>query len=531
MRLSFISPIFEFYLLKNIKACYGFNIQNNKLIAKIQESNNFNRIESNKFINLASKNQYNTTQTITSIILPGFGIKPQLYETLCENIQKELYNKNIASNIYIAKFTGNILHNLEAEDIVKKILKNKKYNEENTFIIGHSQGAYNAIDISQKYNTSLIQLAGTFNSKLTFPFPIKSLSNYNYMLPILVLLFERDEYVYCSDTVLDCADLINFGNNRRIVITIPFLSHLSGIEEKYENIYKNVKLTPEHMKNTKILYSNIISKKISTFIHYISTDSIESYNKISKEVGDTSFKFSNFIYEASVPALNIGQWSEDKQRSMIGIIDNESYKINSINHSIPSNIMYSLIYTAFPNLRFMIDLNMLLPSFVFNHPELHITKTKDKNLKGEYLINKNINIHVYNPLKNPINTFSKSITTRENWVKLKTINNNLKIDAQILNQNTFNEAFYTLSEDERNIYILTGKKMVFESDILIPLVPGCSLIWILTPLYINLKEDKIVIKSPVLRTNHGDGTYDSRFNAKLISIAQVLEWVLVKAFL
>jgi len=42
--------------------------------------------------------------------------------------------------------------------------------------------------------------------------------------------------------------------------------------------------------------------------------------------------------------------------------------------------------------------------------------------------------------------------------------------------------------------------------------------------------DEMIVRSPVLKTKPGRGEYDSKFNAKLLSKGQALEWIICKSF-
>ncbi|KAG5187500.1 hypothetical protein JKP88DRAFT_244000 [Tribonema minus] len=230
--------------------------------------------------------------------------------------------------------------------------------------------------------------------------------------------------------------------------------------------------------------------------------------QLSQHVEETDARFTPFIQEQRT--ASIGAWCTRRQDDV-----SPSPPRYAVVHSPESHFLTTIFSIAYPWIGVPLDACYFFPKFVFSHPteeSIHVHKAWRKfGMWGSLMF--------------------RSLDETEASVKLRYDGQKCP-SAQLLNQRTFAEAFDLLPSEQQDAYLRDGKRLVFGADIHIPHIPLCSLLWLATPLqYRNVDANTVAISSPVLKTMPGTGKYEGRLNAKLLTIPQALEWLLIKAFM
>jgi hypothetical protein len=402
-------------------------------------------------------------------------VDSESYENVATSLTEEMNFRKLPSDVYIVKYDSPILSHVQAESRVKEIVE-----EDPTIpclLVGHSQGGYLAVDVAKKYNLPLVQWAGGFYDK----------SIYEFSQPLMTLLCEYDDCFPITKMVdkIHTEYPQNTTSPTRIMTSVPLSTHMYGISDPKE--------------------ARIVSKRIASFLEYACSKSESSRVELCQMMDRIGQRYSKFIYEKHVGANS--ELVVQRQSQLW-----PGKKFYDTHHSLNSNIYTTLISVTFPWASIPIDFYWIFPNFVVSHPTDQI-------------------IHSYSPTRHYGNfgtLLFRKLMEPPLWVKLKHDGN--LTTAKRMNEATFQEAYVSLSEEEKAEYDKNGKKMIFGDDIIIPKFTG-GLGWVLMPL-ITLRngDGNLVIRSPVLRTETGDGLYDGRFNAKILSKAQALEWLLQNAF-
>ena len=344
---------------------------------------------------------------------------------------------------------------------------------ENIVVVGHSASAVVGAEIAQCVGASgFVQWCGTFNSNGDFPWDCVDPGKYN--TTTMTILSEQDALLSFPVAI---RDLVRNGNASGNIIptSIENAGHFSGIYDD-EHVYS-------------------VSEKVSDFIGYIrgSTSSTEKILDMRDKFVSKFGILGNALYRDDVKTLLYGPNSPNSPNSV-------NPSVGHVHTVSPPSILYALLYSAFPELRSAITLFTVVLPFVFSYP----VETRSIS------ISPNMNPFPGSTLSNP-----------GIWAKIPY--DGPRDICRDLNTKTFEMALSEVSQSDRDAYFSKGKPMVFSRDREISLVPGCGLVWILTPLVLDIQDAYCSVSSPVVRTG-------STLNTKLISRNQCLEWILVRCF-
>ena len=421
---------------------------------------------------------------VSVVILPGTLVRPKYYEPIAHSIERLCNSKKIEVDVSLAKFTLNIGHRFQVESMSEEILKTVK--TDNIVLVGHSASAFVGIDISSKVKAKgLVQWCGTFNSRGSFPWEIRQRNELNS--PVLCILAEQDGMLSFTSALKDFDGLFN--STTTFPTYIKDAKHMSGISWLDRPLTKRMRIDMINRSLTEKelgeSYAKSIAMRISDFVGYVNGSDVSRVSlNLLKE--DFWIKYEGLIHANHRPSV----------KSMIYRSDSFS-KTHTHIHT-PQGMFLTVVYCSFPESRYLIHfLTMMLP-FIFSHDSVSICPLMNV-LPGKKLNNPSI------------------------WVKIP--KHTRRKFSRDTNSKTFKAALEEVPERCKQEYFQCGKPMVFGSDIDIPLVPGCALVWLMSPLKIAYgnKEDPVVVSSPTIRMG-------SRLNTKLISREQCLEWILVKAF-
>jgi len=452
----------------------------------------------NRFKKVVSSEHENA---ISIVFLPGTCISPDEYDQFLKELDGMCSIKGIHSNIYNTKFTGDVMHRWEVDQVSEDILGNIP-SDNGLVVIGHSAGSFIAPDIAEKVSADcVIQWAGTLNSQGNLPWDSKSYEDVS--IPRYTLLSEYDKRVPFTLAIKEfCVDR----HNDSFVSFVEGGTHFSGVRPSSSNDNSVVSIgnnyTVQKGEGTdvdilqvawKMSYAIagllMIGDSQVTADRFLTSDNnrvVERFMSLSK--GQTRYEISNDI--------------ENIASSKLGV----KGKVRNFHHSVPGDMLTTFLYIGIHPLRPFIHAGLLYPSFIFSHPD---------SVSGES--------HSYSPLSD-MNPFAL-IRSPPTWVKLEGLDKNLKNRARTMNIEIFRSALDSVSSEQRRRYVKDGRKMTFGDDISIPPVPGCSLIWILAPLHMKIVDGKNVmsVHSPVLDIG-------SRMNAKILSKTQCIEWIVTGSF-
>lgn len=422
----------------------------------------------NRLINKSLFIKNTIKPTYSFIFFPGFGIKPESYKNLCNLINIKTNNQ---TNFLILdyKYMFPLELNYKSNEISLNAINFFKSNNiisEKIYFIGHSAGAYYAINPAEKYSDGLIQLGCVLNSKGELFWGKNSLKKYNK--PVLTLLGEKDGYFSYLHSIQEFQDISIEDFHKKPIIIEKNINHLQmadNIPSLYSKIFKQndfkspISLMMAHDK---------ISDSIISFITNDTSNYIKSYNSYNK--------INNY--------LNINNNIDELCKKI-------QYKILNPINDIKINIK-NTFYNS-------------LNHFIISKPKI------DNNGM--------INIHSYLSKTYKNNLYSKSL-----WIKMKNqdsiINNKYylhtlihnKINAKEINKYIINEYF----QDNCPINI------IFEEDLLYDNTASTK--WLLSEISIKYKDDKLYIKSPVLYTNENTiPRYSGMIYMKLLTPQMVQE--------
>jgi len=449
-----------------------------------------------------------------TIILPGWGVSPYEYVPLGEFIREDMSWNRIDTEVYVVKYTGNVMHNLQTRSRVRAVLD--AHPGIPAYLVGHSQGGFCATAVCEEMGISgVVQYASHFNSVGNFPYT--STPIHSFATPYMTLLCELDESVSCSDAVKDLADVASKSVPLQLLTTLPYMHHKSGLEYRTNRHNEFMQRTvpvgfsdPEGRSAAP--EGRVISWRISAYLAYVHTRDEGLGRGLEDAFRDTLAKYTPYLRE-TLPH-GVSAWAQEKQREF----SRSDAPVLCHHHAYPGNITLVILTATAPWTRCWLNLMHMLPRFVFSH---------GSSTPGEGTV-----VHSYTPHKyNVESLITRHITEKGHWVKLKSSPASSSVGAADLNRITFDKAIADVGDREKRAYENFGRSMVFEDDLRIPLVPFCSVMWLCTPMLFRYDDRSVRITSPVLRTPEGEGVYGSCFNAKLLSRAQALEWILVKSFL
>ena len=378
------------------------------------------------------------------IFFPGFGIKPESYKSLCNMINIKTNNQ---TNFLILdyKYMSPLEFNYKSNEISLNAINFLKLNNiisKKIYFIGHSAGAYYAINPAEKYADGLIQLGCVLNSRGQLFWDKKSLKQYKK--PVLTLLGEKDGYLSYLNSIQEFQDITIEDLHIKPIITEKDINHLQmadNIPTLYSKILKKndfdspISLTMAHNK---------LSDSIISFIKNDTSNYIKSYNSYNK--------INNYLNINN----KIDNLCKKIQYKVLNPIDDIKINIENTFHNSLNDFIFS---------KPKIDNNGIISI------QSYLSKTYRNNLNSKSLCIK---------LKN-----QESIINNNYYLYIL-INN--KISAKEINKYIINEYF----EDKCPINIIFEEDLLYENT--------ASIKWLLSEISIKYKDDKLYIKSPVLYT-------------------------------
>lgn len=421
----------------------------------------------NKLKTLKSSGRDNIKPHVDLVFIPGTGISPISYENVLENIQIESELKNISVDIHPVHLTGNVLHRFEIDRVVKSINKEIPEIDRNLVIMGHSGGGAIGIDIAKKTNASaLVSWCSSFNSMGDLPWDSKD--SFDFNIPSLTLLADQDRHVPFPIAIREFCEETNPKRNIFSDVLIDS-GHFTGINDG--DIYQ-------------------VSSKTSEFL-----SSIFGQGKRS----DMSEKF---IYDNTLNTVRDFKSLAVQSNLDVSTIMMHLTDVPNTHYSVPPDMLLTLLYISVPILRPYIHNLVLFPMFLGSFP----------SKKASY---------TYSPMFDYFPT--SLLNSPPLWAKVEIDKG--KNRAAEMNKKIFDIALMAVTPEQRDRYEKYGRKIRFEDDFSIFKVPGCGLIWMMTPLLMRIdrKKNELVVKSPTIDIGN-------RMNAKLVSKRSCIEWILLRSF-
>lgn len=412
---------------------------------------------------------------VTVVFLPGTGISPTEYHPILESIRTECEYKGMNVEMFMAKFTGNVMQRFEVDKVVRSIKKQFGENPKNLIVIGHSAGAVVGLDIASKVNsTAVVSWCGSFNSDGNLPWDYKDA--YEYNVTSLTLLAEYDKLIPFPVAVTEFCDgttCSRLKSQEMFASVIPHGNHCSGLR---------IDQTSDASRD--------VSWKISEFMTFMCTNGkrmkiAEEYTRNNSKMLSKDFRGLRGPTHGQISAL---------LKNVTGCVSNTHY-------SVPPSMVLTVLYITLPPLRPYLHGLVLFPMFLFSQPS-------------------NGYSYSYSPMFNffPMARLNLPFV----WIKLENLPKK-KNRARDINKAVFEEAFSTLSFEQQERYRVYGKKIKFGDDLSLPLIPGCSFLWITIPVIMTDVKGDLLVNSPTIDIG-------SRMNAKIFSKQNCIEWITSKSF-
>jgi hypothetical protein len=343
--------------------------------------------------------------------------------------------------------------------------------------VGHSLGGAALAECIDEFPNvkGLVLFNSCLNVNHQFPFDSAKVPH----APCLMLLSELDERLPLLNALED-ADYHHVD-----AIVMDGYKHSSGIQP-----LKKRYSWDEHY-NEEVESMNV-AIMIAEFIRSIETGQEDKY--YTAHVESAKKRYQPY-FDAMSP------WNIEKDVDHIqSQVSPNHYKC--IHHAYPfRGLLPTLFYLTVDQVHRYLDAAITFPIFICSHP------------------NEN-NIHSYVPLKDNLVSyvFPRFFIERELWCKLKV--EECMFQASQLNEELYHECLASISEHDRAKYFRRGKELKFGTDIRV----NTGLGYVFTPLFFDDHGGYVNIRSPVLRVK-------DRANCKLLSRAQVLEWILYRSFM
>lgn len=428
---------------------------------------------------------------VSIVFLPGTLVAPEEYSTVLEEIGRACISKGIDADVYSTKFTWDIMHRWEVDDVVRDVSE-KIPSDNGLVIVGHSGGAFVAADVAENVGADcVVQWAGTLNSLGELPWDSRDPRDFS--TPRYTILSEYDKRVPFLPSMMEFAEE---SGNDSFVTHIEGGTHFSGVR-KGSSMKDDDK---DRSKARNVDFDTVqIAWKIAGFVsatmgvgeeplvckEYLRSDhnrTVKNFAGVSR--GQTRYELSKDIESMTTRCLGVPQG------------------VTNFHHSVPGDMFLTFLYVSIPYLRPILHAALLYTGFLFSHPDVR-------------------NSYSYSPLPD-MNPFSVT-RSPPTWVKIKGVNPHQVNKAMVMNSKVFEQALRSVTPEQKMRYVKYGRKMVFEDDVTIPPVPGCGLGWIMTPLLLHSTDGDLVVRSPVLSVG-------SRMNAKILSKTQCVEWITTSSF-
>ena len=263
------------------------------------------------------------------IVFPGYGKDAKSYENLCIKINEKM---NDEVTFLIMDYTISIpFHPEEQANYIGSkcvdYLKKHEANCDKILFMGHSAGAYYAIEPAEKYSDGLIQLGCVLNSRGDLKWKSRSLQKYSK--PVLTLLGQKDGYLNYLLSIQEYKDLLPEHSLYKPIVIEEGVNHLQmsdNIETgfarilKKKDIYSELSLEEAHDK---------LSDTIASFLQnttMVQRKHLEGYNKIARYLS---------LYE------NLETIPEQCQLHVMNFKLDVNVPIKSIQHTSKKGFLYS----------------------------------------------------------------------------------------------------------------------------------------------------------------------------------------------
>lgn len=384
------------------------------------------------------------------ILFPGFGKSGISYFNLCNKVNEKLNNS--ASFLYL-DFGATSPFKLEQDaNIIGKecveFVKSKNKDVKEIYFMGHSVGAYYAIEPAEKYGDGFIQMGNVLNSKGDLFWRKKSLKNYEKK--ILTLLGEKDGYLNYLNCVQEFQDINDDDLKIKPIVIEKNVNHLQmadNIETSYARlIKKNDLLSTLTLKQA---HENI-ANTISSFIQ--NTTEVHFKTNKTKEI------INNYLNLHT----NLEELSGNVQKMVLGARDLDIFKTTNIIHENFFEFVYS---------------------------------------KPKFLVNGNIETHSYLS-----KTFKNGLYSKSLCIKMKNqqafLNqsrySNCKLNSEISSKEINREIF------DAQFLEMCPINVIYEEEVFTSDTFGGSLKWLESEISVKYdeKSGNIRIKSPVFISNN-----------------------------
>ena len=383
------------------------------------------------------------------ILFPGYGKSGISYFNLCDKVNEKLNNS--ASVLYL-DFGGASPFKLERDATIigkecVEFVKSKNKDVEEIYFIGHSAGAYYAIEPAEKYGDGFIQMGSVLNSNGDLFWKRKSLKDYKKK--ILTLIGEKDGYLNYLNCVQEFQDIDDVDLKTKPIVIEKDVNHLQmadNIETRFARLIKKKDLwSPLTLKQA---HENI-ANTISSFI--LNTTEVHIKTNESKELVNDYLYLHNDLKELCV---NI-------QKMSLGVNNISNFKITNIEHDNFFDFVYS---------------------------------------KPKFLVNGDIETHSYlsKTFKNGLYSKSLCIKTKNqqaflNQSRYSNYNVESEISSKEINKHIFEAQFVNTCPIN----------VIYQEELFTSNTIGDSLKWLESE--ISVKYDKnrneLIIKSPVFVSN------------------------------
>jgi hypothetical protein len=415
----------------------------------------------------------------TCVILPGFGVEPEAYRTFAYSLQTALLARNVSTDVRIARFSGNMMHNVQAEKVVDAIVAEARAAGRLPFIVGHSQGGWSGIEAAKRHGVPLVQWASTFNSRCVLPFPSSPIDEFRQ--PLLTLLCERDEHLPCLDVIKDLDDMSSCSVEPFQCVQTVDLGHFGGL----------------HSTSSKNREARLLASRVAPFVSCILSG--RHGDEVRSEARRCTERYEQYLRAAD--GHSVAKWSKEVVRTALGIDDDVAdADVDVDHHWVPSSAILTFLAVAYRRLQPFVDAAFVLPRFV-GAPDAAPTRS-----------------HTYSPVaKTPL---PDCITEPSNYVQIRLSDDTGAVTARRLNELTIRRVRESMTPVQVRDYEASGKSIEVGDDVR---VPHC--LWMLAPTRFEVNDDgrRLTVRSPVAT----DGRW---FRAQLLSERQVWEHVLKAAF-
>ena len=289
------------------------------------------------------------------IVFPGYGKDSKSYKNLCIKINEKM---NDEITFLIMDYTYSVPFHPEeqAEYIGMKCVDYLKKNEVNCdkfLFMGHSAGAYFAINPAEKYSNGLIQLGCVLNSHGELTWKKRSLQKYSK--PVLTLLGEKDGYLSYLNSIQEYKDILPQQSLYKPIVIEEGVNHLQMSDNtetgfarilNKKDICSDLSLEEAHDKLSDTIASflqntTMVQKKHLNSLNKVSTY-LSLYDKIESIPKQCQLNTVNPKLDISLPIKSIQHTSKKGfLYSKPSIEDDGTIIVQSYLSGVNTNNLYS----------------------------------------------------------------------------------------------------------------------------------------------------------------------------------------------